>query len=94
MFLKTAALLLILNVTIASMQSDQRWTNFKADENKFYPNAAEDARRFDIYQNNLGFINNHNAQYERGQTTYRVRANPFADLTRDEYRRYSLGFNG
>ncbi|XP_060520860.1 cystein proteinase inhibitor protein salarin-like [Cylas formicarius] len=90
MFLKTAALLLILNVTIASMQSDQRWTNFKADENKFYPNAAEDARRFDIYQNNLGFINNHNAQYERGQTTYREKHGKSYETADEEANRFKI----
>ncbi|XP_047341855.1 cysteine proteinase RD21A-like [Impatiens glandulifera] len=56
---------------------------------KSYSNAlGENERRFQIFKDNLYFIDDHNSVQNR---TYRVGLNRFADLTNQEYRSMYLG---
>jgi len=55
---------------------------------KAYNALGEKERRFEIFKDNLRFIDEHNKVENR---TYRLGLNRFADLTNDEYRSMFLG---
>ncbi|XP_059446096.1 cysteine proteinase mucunain-like [Corylus avellana] len=55
---------------------------------KVYNALGEKERRFEIFKDNLRFVDDHNKVENR---TYRVGLNRFADLTNDEYRSMFLG---
>ncbi|KAI9118331.1 hypothetical protein K1719_010663 [Acacia pycnantha] len=54
---------------------------------KAYNALGEKEKRFEIFKDNLRFIDEHNA----GNRTYKVGLNRFADLTNEEYRAKHLG---
>lgn len=54
---------------------------------KAYNGLGEKERRFEIFKDNLRFIDEHNAE----NRTYKVGLNRFADLTNEEYRAKYLG---
>ncbi|KAK4274664.1 hypothetical protein QN277_017855 [Acacia crassicarpa] len=54
---------------------------------KAYNALGEKEKRFEIFKDNLRFIDEHNA----GNRTYKVGLNRFADLTNEEYRAKYLG---
>ncbi|MGI4329235.1 C1 family peptidase, partial [Klebsiella pneumoniae] len=54
---------------------------------KSYNAIGEKEKRFQIFKDNLRFIDEHNAE----SRTYKVGLNRFADLTNDEYRSMYLG---
>ncbi|XP_010927504.1 oryzain alpha chain [Elaeis guineensis] len=51
----------------------------------------EDERRFEIFRDNLRFIDQHNAAADAGVYSFRLGLNRFADLTNEEYRSTYLG---
>jgi hypothetical protein len=55
---------------------------FKANHGKSYASAEEEAHRFAVFQDNLAFIEKHNAE----KHSYTVGINQFADLTNAEFR--------
>ncbi|KAG7034326.1 Germination-specific cysteine protease 1, partial [Cucurbita argyrosperma subsp. argyrosperma] len=54
---------------------------------KTYNGIEEQEKRFQIFRENLNFIDDHNSE----NRTYKVGLNRFADLTNDEYRAAYLG---
>lgn len=54
---------------------------------KFYNALGEKERRFEIFKDNLKFIDEHNSENH----TYEVGLNKFADMTNEEYRKLYLG---
>lgn len=58
-----------------------------AKNGKAYNALGEKEKRFEIFKDNLRFIDEHNAE----NRTYKVGLNRFADLTNDEYRTTYLG---
>lgn len=54
---------------------------------KVYNALGEKERRFEVFKDNLRFIDGHNSE----NRTYRVGLNRFADLTNEEYRARYLG---
>nr|GMC57687.1 cysteine proteinase COT44-like [Ipomoea batatas] len=63
----------------------QQWL---AEHGKAYNGVGEMDKRFQIFKDNLKFIDEHNSMENR---TYKVGLNKFADLTNDEYRSRFLG---
>ncbi|XP_071693085.1 cysteine proteinase COT44-like [Rutidosis leptorrhynchoides] len=59
-----------------------------ASHGKTYNALGEKERRFQIFHDNLKFIDDHNSS---GNRTYTVGLNQFADVTNDEYRSMFLG---
>nr|XP_023021869.1 cathepsin L-like proteinase isoform X1 [Leptinotarsa decemlineata] len=76
-----AAVLLAVD---ASTDKDQ-WVAFKQTHGKTYKSLLEERTRFGIFQNNLRTIEEHNAKYERGEETYYLGVNHFADMTQEEF---------
>ncbi|RDX80695.1 Cysteine proteinase RD21A, partial [Mucuna pruriens] len=62
----------------------ERWL---VKHGKVYNSLTEKDKRFQIFKDNLNFINEHNAE----NRTYKVGLNRFADLSNHEYRANYLG---
>ncbi|KAJ6829957.1 oryzain alpha chain-like [Iris pallida] len=60
---------------------------------KNYNALGEKERRFDIFRDNLRFVDEHNAAADAGAHSFRLGMNKFADLTNEEYRSRHLGVN-
>lgn len=61
---------------------------------KSYTNPEEEAQRFQIFQNNLKNIRDHNEKFARGEVTYTQGVNQFADLTHEEFKSRFTGLRG
>jgi len=62
------------------------WKNFKMTHNKKYSHAQEEMYRFQVFLDNLNFINNNQGE------TYTLGVTSLADLTAEEFRATYLGF--
>ncbi|XP_041004320.1 cysteine proteinase COT44-like [Juglans microcarpa x Juglans regia] len=63
------------------------YMSWLARHGKAYNGLGENEKRFEIFKDNLRFIEEHNTQ----NRTYKVGLNRFADLTSEEYRALYLG---
>lgn len=70
---------------VMSMYDEWRVRHGKLDNNN---NLGEKENRFEIFKDNLRFIDEHNAE----NRAYKVGLNRFADLSNEEYRSMYLGF--
>lgn len=76
-----------------TLQSDEdqvknRYEMWLAEHGRAYNALGEKEKRFEIFKDNLKFIEEHN---NSGNRTYKVGLNQFADLTNEEYRTMYLG---
>ncbi|KAK9887529.1 hypothetical protein WA026_023251 [Henosepilachna vigintioctopunctata] len=60
------------------------WNKFKRDYHKKYSSHDEEHRRREIFRKNLKRIQEHNAKFAKGESTYRMIINKFADLDANE----------
>jgi len=67
------------------------WYEFKALFKKEYNSIKEELYRFGVFVENLIFVNKHNEKAKRGEKTFTVGINKFADLTALEF---GQKFNG
>jgi len=72
--------------------AEEEWENFKTKFEKTYE-VEEEKKRFDIFKENLAFIEDHNAKFARGETTFEVGVNKFADRTEEE-KKLTRGLGG
>lgn len=96
-FTKCLASLLVL--TIWAIQALSRPLNeqyvlkihqdWMAQHGRVYKDAQEKETRFNIFKNNLEYIENFNKGVVRG---YKLGVNQFADLTNDEFRSLYTGY--
>ncbi|XP_074581065.1 zingipain-2-like [Curcuma longa] len=65
---------------------------------KYHPTEKDqdlDEYRLEVFTENLRFVDDHNAAADRGEHTYRLGMNLFADLTNEEYRaRFLMDLSG
>lgn len=59
---------------------------------RLYKSSQEDKLRFQIFETNLELINKHNIRYEKGEVSYIMGINQFADLTDEEFTGTYLGY--
>ncbi|KAJ3648334.1 hypothetical protein Zmor_020145 [Zophobas morio] len=69
----------------------EKWATYKTEFGKNYPDEKEEQMRKKLFTETLKFIEEHNKKYERGEVTFTVGLNHFADLTPEEKRPYSHG---
>ncbi|XP_019770735.1 crustapain [Dendroctonus ponderosae] len=82
-------------MTAPVLLSDQEeWTKFKTGFKKSYEAPDEESRRFEIFQNNLKNIKEHNEKFAKGEVTYTQGVNQFADLTPEEFKNRFTGYRG
>jgi len=67
------------------------FSTFKADFQKLYADASEEAKRFEIFAENVNVIRDHNIN-KAATEGYTMGINQFTDYTREEYRAL-LGYN-
>ncbi|XP_044461573.1 senescence-specific cysteine protease SAG12-like isoform X1 [Mangifera indica] len=67
----------------------QRHEEWMAQHGRFYKDAQEKKRRYNIFKNNLEYIENFNNGVDGG---YKLAINKFADLTNQEFRSLYTGY--
>jgi cathepsin L len=78
--MKLIAFLCFVVISLATVDYDQEWANFKIQYNKSYL-AAEEDTRFGIFKANLDFVNG----WDAAAKGFSVAINEFADLTTEEF---------
>ncbi|XP_054277766.1 procathepsin L-like isoform X3 [Macrosteles quadrilineatus] len=73
-------------------EDEAQWELFKIEHERVYGDEKEEYTRKEIFMNNLNFIREHNKKYERGEVTFTVGVNQFADMTNEEFRQRMNGF--
>jgi hypothetical protein len=100
-----AALLLLLLLSLAAAadmsivsygeRSDEEarrmYAEWMAAHGRTYNAVGEEERRYQVFRDNLRYIDAHNAAADAGVHSFRLGLNRFADLTNDEYRATYLG---
>ncbi|XP_030749407.1 cathepsin L1-like [Sitophilus oryzae] len=64
----------------------QQWLQFKKEHMRFYRSLDDESRRYDIFQENLQKIDEHNGLYDKGLKTFKMGITQFADLTSEEFK--------
>jgi cathepsin L len=70
----------------------EAWQSFKYQHNKEYSNVAEEARRQQIFSDNLKIIEKHNYLESLGLKSYKLGVNQFADLELKEFISLMTGY--
>ncbi|KAG8043749.1 hypothetical protein GUJ93_ZPchr0458g22853 [Zizania palustris] len=102
MALAAAALLLLLSMAAADMsivsygerseeETRRLYAQWMAEHGKNYNAIGEEERRYQVFKDNLRYVDQHNAAADAGVHSFRLGLNRFADLTNDEYRAAYLG---
>ncbi|XP_011180418.1 protein CTLA-2-alpha [Zeugodacus cucurbitae] len=68
--------------------SSQRWHLYKVEYKKQYNSQLEEAHRRIIFCKNLRMIDAHNERYKRGEVTFEMGINQFADMSHEEFLRW------
>ncbi|KAJ8975094.1 hypothetical protein NQ317_002018 [Molorchus minor] len=72
----------ILAINAASVE--ELWAQFKENHGRQYRNIREEETRFNFFKQNVQRIEEHNAKYEKGETSYYRGINRFSDKSREE----------
>ncbi|XP_052583938.1 protein CTLA-2-beta-like isoform X1 [Peromyscus californicus insignis] len=69
---------------------DAEWEEWKMNFKKSYSPDEEGHRRA-VWEKNKKFIENHNADYEQGKTSFSMGLNGFSDMTLEEFKTRCTG---
>ncbi|XP_045171276.2 procathepsin L-like [Mercenaria mercenaria] len=72
-------------LSFVNSELDLDWMIFKKTYNRTYVDANEEVRRRLYWEDTLQFIRDHNEKFNRGETTFTVKENDFADMAEDEF---------
>jgi hypothetical protein len=91
--LKFFVLLSLLSVTLGLNEdlSLHLWNRFKKTHRKEYLGEEVETYRYSVFKNNVEIIEKHNRGYSKGEYTYRLGINEYADWTFGEFRERFLG---
>lgn len=101
--LTAAALLLLVSLAAAADMSiisygerseeetRRMYAEWMATHGRSYNGIGEEERRYQVFRDNLRYIDEHNAAADAGVHSFRLGLNRFADLTNEEYRATYLG---
>nr|QDL52667.1 cathepsin K [Meretrix petechialis] len=73
-----------------NVELDQEWMLFKKSYNKTYLDANEEVRRRLYWEDTLKFIQEQNLKYDRGESSFALGENEFADMAEDEFEKIYL----
>lgn len=79
---KFVALLLSVVTLVLSASVKQEWETFKVTYKKFYHSYAIEVQKFEVFKENLNYIQNHNGNLS---VSFKLGLNFGADLTDDEF---------
>ncbi|XP_023313137.1 uncharacterized protein LOC108903178 [Anoplophora glabripennis] len=65
---------------------EEQWQSFKDNVGKHYRSRLEESTRFQIFKDNVYKIEEHNRRFARGEVSYKLAVNKFADLTEEEFK--------
>ncbi|XP_046977839.1 cathepsin L-like isoform X5 [Vanessa cardui] len=92
--------LAVLMVMVAVVSADsfvdllrEEWSAFKLKHQKSYENETEEKFRLKIYAENKLKVEEHNRRFERGEVTFRLDVNKYADKLHHEFVHTMNGFN-
>ncbi|XP_072399503.1 cathepsin L-like proteinase [Diabrotica undecimpunctata] len=74
----------LIPVITADLNDYEQWVSFKEKHSKEYK-LPKDKLRFQIFQENLREIEEHNAKYTKGEVGWFKGVTPFADWTKEEF---------
>ncbi|XP_060520092.1 procathepsin L-like [Cylas formicarius] len=77
-------ILVAIVLAVSAEENVELFANFKRKHGKSY-SLLENELRFQIFQENLNKIEEHNALYEKGEVSWKMGLNQFADLTAEEF---------
>ncbi|KAF6212270.1 hypothetical protein GE061_012791 [Apolygus lucorum] len=86
-FLAVSCLLALATAFPKTEISSAEWLAFKAQHGKMYGSQEEEAKRLEIYLENKRMVEDHNSKFEKGEVSYQLALNQFADLRTNELRR-------
>lgn len=66
-------------------EQEDRWLNFKLDNNKLFLSPGKELERKVTFLKNCDEVDAHNQRFENNETTYTTDINPFSDLTHDQF---------
>ncbi|XP_045533626.1 cathepsin L isoform X1 [Pieris brassicae] len=92
-----ACVLLAVVVAVSSVSFfdlvREEWNAFKLEHKKEYDSEVEDKFRMKIFAENKHKVAKHNARFERGQVTYRLKPNKYSDMLHHEFVQTMNGYN-
>nr|ASL04981.1 cathepsin l [Nilaparvata lugens] len=71
----------------------EEWKTFKLEHKKSYGNDLEEKFRMKIFMDNRNKIAKHNAKYEKGLASFKLKINHFGDMLHHEFVSTMNGFN-
>jgi hypothetical protein len=80
-------------VSVCFAQSDDDWNRFQSKYGKSYRSATDGANKRVVWETNWSKINKHNEEFAKGQQTYTLGENEFADMTFEEFTKERLGLS-
>ena len=82
------SLLIVVVALRSEREHKSAFAAFKTKHTKFYGSQAEQSTRYNIFKDNVDFIDEFNNKENR---TFQVAVNTFADMTNGEFRAIYLG---
>ncbi|XP_076466152.1 digestive cysteine proteinase 2-like [Babylonia areolata] len=80
-----------MNVRVDFQPYERTWNMFKKTFGRRYESEAEHTHRYLAFLDNVRVMEQHNARFRNGTTTFWMGINQFADKTVEEYRAFSKG---
>nr|AYV99597.1 venom polypeptide [Dolopus genitalis] len=74
-------------LAFAAADFESEWAQFKVQYNRHYATPQEEAFRKELFRKTWEMVQEHNAKYVRGEVTWQMGINDFADWTSEEKKR-------
>ncbi|XP_028143047.1 cathepsin L-like proteinase [Diabrotica virgifera virgifera] len=74
-----------LYVMANALSDEEQFAEFKQKFQKSYGSKKEEQYRFETFQKNLRYIENHNQKFVNEEVTYSMAVNEFSDQSADEW---------
>ncbi|XP_014239947.1 protein CTLA-2-beta isoform X2 [Cimex lectularius] len=71
--------------------SEETWESWKVTYSKSYATPEEEAKRKEIWETTKKRVKEHNEKYEKGEVTFKMGVNQFADLEEQEWKSRHCG---